>query len=200
MGVEWMIRPRGQNLQENKACVRPPLPERTVAPAVDFCNLYSPLDIVISRKNLLIFWGPSAADRVDSRPFDRASTVFLKRLRFPPRRAADADSAGSRHVPEASIMLRLVGKVLQLSTFPPLYSNLSCRPAAQGRNKSIIASAALPPQSFASQRPSQAWQHDRSMACNQWNSLQISKEVCAYQELRPERLTMMLLKERALAS
>jgi hypothetical protein len=88
-----MNRPLGQNLREDKACVRPPLPERTVAPAVDFCNLSSPLDIVISRKNLLIFWGPSAADRVVSRPFDRASTVFLKRLRFPPRRAADADLA-----------------------------------------------------------------------------------------------------------
>jgi hypothetical protein len=88
-----------------------------------------------------------------------------------------------------------VGKVLQLSTFPPLYSNLNCRPAAQGRNKSIIASAALQPQSFVSQRSSQAWQHDRFMACSQWIGLQSSKEICAYQELRPERLTMMLHKK-----
>jgi hypothetical protein len=97
--------PRGAKFAREQSVCSPPLQKRTVAPAVDFCQLYNPLEIVITCKNRLNFSGPSAADRVDSRPFDRASTVFLKRLRFPSRRTAKADlarPAGSRHVPEGS--------------------------------------------------------------------------------------------------
>jgi hypothetical protein len=94
--------PRGAEFARKRSVCSPPTAKADRTPAVDICHDICTIDYMNYLQKSTDFSGPSAANCVDSRPFDRTSTVILKRLRFPSRRTAEADlarSAGSQHVP-----------------------------------------------------------------------------------------------------
>jgi hypothetical protein len=68
--------PRGAEFARKQSVCSPPTAKADRTPAVDICHDTCTIDYMNYLQKSTDFPGPSAANCVDSRPFDRASTVF----------------------------------------------------------------------------------------------------------------------------